>query len=161
MIFLPIQLLLNIFIAVLWVLLQNSWTGLTFFVGYLVGLFLIFLMRRFFPTPFYLRKLFAMIYLLLVFIREMISSAIFVLRAVLSPKININPGFFILETQLRGSWELTTLSLLITLTPGSVVIGISPEEDRLFVHAVDIPDMRDAVIRSKDAFEYAIMGVTR
>ncbi|MEN3003096.1 Na+/H+ antiporter subunit E [Dehalobacterium formicoaceticum] len=157
----PIQLLLNIFIAVLWVLLQDSWTSLTFFVGYLVGLLLIFLMRRYFPTPFYLKKLCAMIHLLYVFIRELVSSAIFVLRIVLSPKININPGFFTLETQLRGSWELTTLSLLITLTPGSVVIGISPEEDHLFIHAVDIPDMRDAVIKAKDAFEHAIMGVTR
>lgn len=102
-----------------------------------------------------------MIKLLYVFNKELFSSTIFVIRKVLSPRLNINPGFFTLETKLKGNWEITALSLLITLTPGSVVTEVSPEGDRLYIHAMDIPEMSNAVIKAKDAFERIIMEVTR
>lgn len=157
----PVQLLLNIFIAFLWMSLNNQWSGLHFIVGYLVGLFLIFIMRRFYDSPFYLKKFFAMLKLLWVITRELISSTVFVIKLVISPKMSFEPGIFALETQLRGNWEVTTLSLLITLTPGSVVMDIAPQGNLLYIHAMSIPEAERTVIKSIHAFEEAIMEVTR
>ncbi|MGI5891445.1 MAG: Na+/H+ antiporter subunit E [Bacillota bacterium] len=154
------QLLLNIFIAILWVLLNDAWSGLNFLVGYLLGLSIVFMMRRFFPTPFYLKKLLAMTKLLSVFIKELISSSIFVIRNVLKPCMTFTPGIFSLPTDLEGDWEITALSLLITLTPGSTVIEISPS-GYLYVHAMDIPQAEHTVIKAIKTFEKAIMEVTR
>ncbi|MGI6685325.1 MAG: Na+/H+ antiporter subunit E [Bacillota bacterium] len=153
------QLLLNIFIAFLWMLLNDAWSSLTFLTGYLIGFILIFMMRRFFPTPFYLKKLWAMVKLILIFIRELILSSIYVLRQVISPRLTFRPGIFSLETKLESDWEITVLSLLITLTPGSVVMEVSPEGKFLYVHAMNIPDAK--VMNAMHAFEKAIMGVTR
>ena len=51
--------------------------------------------------------------------------------------------------------------MLITLTPGSVVMEISPDGKTLYVHAMDIPESSDAVLKSTKAFEKAIKDVTR
>lgn len=157
----PNQVLLNLFIAFLWMFLQDEWEFLTFFSGYLVGMALIFLMRRFFSSDFYAKRLIAVIKLLLIFIRELVVSGILVMKQVLRPKINITPGIFKLETKLIGDLEITILSLLITLTPGSVVLEVMPEESLCYIHVMDIPESRDAVLNATESFEKAIMEVTR
>lgn len=155
------QLLLNIFIALLWMLLHDKWSSLSFTIGYMVGLMLVFMMRRFFPTPFYLQKVWAMVKLIAIFIRELIYSSIFVIKLVISPQINFTPGIFSLETKLKSDWEITLVSLLITLTPGSAVVEVSPDGRFLYVHAMDISDTENLVLKTIHIFEKAIMEVTR
>lgn len=157
----PIQLLINIFIAFLWMLLKDEFNSLTFLTGYLVGLCIVFGMRRFFPTPFYLKKFWAAIKLVYILIRELILSSIYVMKYVVNPKLVFRPGIFALETKLRGDWEITLISLMISLTPGSVVMEVSHDGKTLYIHAMDTPDVQDTVINSINVFEKAIMEVTR
>lgn len=156
-----LQLLVNLFIACLWMLLNDEWSYFNFTVGYMIGLLVIFLMRRFFPTKFYLKRVFAMFKFLIVVMNELISSSIFVIKFALNPRIIFIPGIFELRTVLESDWEVTILSLLITLTPGSVVIEISPDKKLLYIHAMDMPSVTSTVIKSIHAFEKAIMEVTR
>ncbi|TSB45475.1 Na+/H+ antiporter subunit E [Alkalicoccobacillus porphyridii] len=157
----PVQLLLNILIALLWVFLQDSFELTNFITGFLVGLSLIFIMRRFFPSEFYLKKVFSILRLLYLFILELILSSVLMIRQILRPKLDITPGIFSFETELKGDLELTVLSLLLTLTPGSVVLEISEDGNVFYIHAMDIPESRDAVLKAKATFEKAIMEVTR
>ncbi|MEG6522289.1 Na+/H+ antiporter subunit E [Desulfotomaculum sp. 1211_IL3151] len=161
MIRLPAQVLLNLFIAFLWMFLQDEWKVLTFFSGYLIGMALIFSMRRFFSTVFYAKRLIAVVKLFFIFIKELVLSSILVIRQILRPRINITPGIFRLTTELKGDWEITTLTLLLTLTPGSVVMEVVPEENLCYIHVMDIPESRDAVLHATKSFEKAIMEVTR
>lgn len=157
------QMLLNLMIAFLWVLLmdEDSLKFSTFFTGYLVGMGIIFLMHRFFGSRFYLKRLFACIKLLFIFISELIQSSALVLKQILSPKLKIQPGIFRYETVLRSDLEITTISLLLTLTPGSVVMEVMPEGNVLYVHAMDVENERDAILNQLKNFEKAIMEVTR
>lgn len=155
------QLLLNIFLAFLWMLLRNTWSGLDFLVGYLVGLVLVFGMRRFYPTPFYMGRVLALGKLMGLFSKELMQSSFFVIRQVLSPRMNFAPGILKLDTRLEGDWEITALSLLITLTPGSVVVEVGPDQRCLYVHAMDSGAAGHTLIPTVYAYEQAIMGVTR
>ncbi|MCM3669740.1 Na+/H+ antiporter subunit E [Mesobacillus maritimus] len=157
----PIQVLLNILIAFLWMFLQEQWSALSFIGGYIVGFIILFMIRRFLPTSFYGKKLIAIISLLLVFIRELVLSSITVTKQILQPKIKVTPGIFTIKTELEGELEVTLLSLLICLTPGSVVVEIAPDSKTLFVHAMDIPESSESVIKSQKIFEKAIKEVTR
>lgn len=157
----PMQFLLNLFIGVLWMFLQDNWSVLTFFSGYLFGLIVLFILRRYFPSKFYPVTLLAIIKLFLVFIHELFTSSVLVIRQVVRPKINITPGIFTLKTDLEGDLEVTLLALLLTLTPGSVVVEVSPDNKLFYIHAMDIPESSDAVLRSKKKFEDAIKKVTR
>ncbi len=157
----PVQILINLCLAMLWMFLKDEWSLLAFTSGYLVGLFVIFALRRFFPNAFYLKTIWAVFKLFLLFIYELITSSILVVRQIARPKLNITPGIFKIETELEGEWEITLLSLLITLTPGSVVMELSPDGKTLYIHAMDIPESRDIVIKTKNRFEKAIMEVIR
>ena len=159
----PAQLLLNLFIAFLWMTLmdEDELKFTTFFAGFLVGIGIIFFMHRFFGTQFYLRRLFKTIKLLFIFISELTQSSIVVLGQILSPKLKIKPGIFKYETVLKSDVEVTMLSLLLTLTPGSVVMEVSPEGDTLYIHAMDVEQSKAGLIKQLKNFEKAIMEVTR
>lgn len=157
----PMQVLINLFIGVLWMFLQDDWSVLSFTSGYLFGLFVLFIMRRFLDSRFYPFTLYAAIRLLLIFIHELFTSAILVIREIIRPKLNIRPGIFSMETTLESDVEVTLLSLLLTLTPGSVVMEISPDKKTLYFHTMVFPEMSDSVMRSKEKFEEAIKKVTR
>lgn len=159
--YMPMQVLTNLFIGVLWMFLQDSWSMLTFFSGYLFGLLVLFIIRRYFPGRFYPITLFAVIQLIALFFYELFVSSIAVIRQIIRPRINVTPGIFTLETELEKGLEVVLLSLLITLTPGSAVVEVSPDSKKLYVHAMDIPESSDAVIRSATRFRAAIKKVTR
>lgn len=156
------QFILNLFIAFLWMLFndEDQFQLSTFFVGYIVGMGIVFLMYRFFGTKFYLHRFFAAVKLVLIFISELFQSGFIVLKHVLS-KEDVNPGIFRYETILKGDWEVTTLALLLTLTPGSVVMEVAPEGNVFYVHAMDIEKYHGHLVRSLETFEKAIMEVTR
>ncbi len=157
------QFLLNLFIAFLWVLLKDeAFLRLeTIVTGFIVGSFIIFLMRRFFGGEFYLRRVVAMIKLMFVFISETIHSSVVVIKHILSPKITIEPGIFSYTTTLSSDWEVTTLSLLLTLTPGSVVMEIDEAGNTMYIHAMDIKRYKGDLEKSLKRFEKVIMEVTR
>ena len=157
------QFILNLFIAALWLLLQDEVTPQfsTFLMGFIVGMGILYAMHRFYGTQFYLRRVFSIIKLLWLFNWELFLSSYSVLRQITTPKLNITPGIFTYKTVLEGDWEITALALLLTLTPGSVVMEVSEEGDVFYIHAMDIEQSKDAVIRSIGKFEQAIMEVTR
>ncbi|MBK1678693.1 Na+/H+ antiporter subunit E, partial [Rhodospirillum rubrum] len=104
------QILLNIIIAVVWMFLNNNWSPQQFIVGYLIGILLIYLLRRFWPNDFYLRKLWSVILLLLLFLSELFKSSITVIGQIIRPKLNVRPGIFAYTTELKSDWEITVLS---------------------------------------------------
>ena len=157
------QFLLNLFIATLWLLLNDEPVAQfsTFFVGFLIGIFILYAMHRFFGTQFYLNRVVKVAKLVLLFIQELVLSSYSVLKQVLTPNLKITPGIFTYKTQLKGDWEITALALLLTLTPGSVVMEVSESGDMFYIHAMDMEQTKKEVIRSIGKFERAIMEVTR
>ncbi|GAB0171423.1 Na+/H+ antiporter subunit E [Lysinibacillus sp. CTST325] len=157
------QFILNLFIAALWLLLQDEVIPQfsTFLMGFIVGIGILYAMHRFYGTQFYLRRVFSIIKLLWLFNWELLLSSYSVIRQITTPKLNITPGIFTYKTALKGDWEITALALLLTLTPGSVVMEVSEEGDMFYIHAMDIEQSKEAVIRSIGKFEQAIMEVTR
>ncbi|MCM3357525.1 MAG: Na+/H+ antiporter subunit E [Psychrobacillus sp.] len=159
----PAQFLLNLFIAFLWTLLMDTeeLQLQTFVSGFFVGIGIVFLMHRFFGTQFYLKRLFSILKLIFIFNRELATSSIVISKQILSPKLKIKPGIFTYKTKLSSEWEITTLALLLTLTPGSVVMEVNPEGDTFYIHAMDMETSKADVLRSLKKFEKAIMEVTR
>jgi len=149
-----------LFIGFLWMFLQDDWSALSFLSGYLVGLVVLFVMRKFFSSQYYLFTVQAVINLFLLFIYQLFASSIVVIQRIIKPKLDIKPGIVAFETDLERDIEVTLLAALITLTPGSVVVEISPDNKVLYIHAMDIPELSDGVFLSKLKFEEAIRKVT-
>lgn len=155
------QILLNLFLGFTWMFLTVSYEPLAFLKGYFFGLLIIFVFRRFFPSRFYLLRVFAIISLILLFLKELVLSNVAVVKSVLKPKLDMRPGIFALPTVLQKDWEITILANLITLTPGTLVIDVSDDKKILYVHAMDIEDANEAIESIKNTFEKAILEVSK
>jgi multicomponent Na+:H+ antiporter subunit E len=142
-------------------LLHDRWNAGTFAIGFFIGFLFIFGLRRFFPTPFYGKKSWAILKLIYLFILELLKSTIVVIRQVTRPKLNIEPGIFKVTTNLTSDWEITLLSALITLTPGSVVMEVAPADGTMYIHAMDASEFKNSIMKTKTMFEEAILEVTK
>ncbi len=155
------QILLNVVLALVWMFLSHSYNPSSFIVGYLLGILILLGFRKFFNSRFYLIKVWAVIKLFFLFIKELILANISVLKVIIKPKLDMKPGIFALKTDLKQPWEITLLANLITLTPGTLVIDVSDDNSTLYIHAMDINDVQLEIDGIKNSFEKAIMEVSR
>ncbi|WP_158737498.1 Na+/H+ antiporter subunit E [Alteribacillus sp. YIM 98480] len=155
------QLIINLIIAVIWMFLNNAWTVSGLVSGYVIGLGILFLLRNFFPSRFYFIGVMAILKLIVIFLKELILSSFEVMGQIMQPKLNIQPGIFAMDIELKQEWEVTVLSCLITLTPGTLVVNVSPDNKTLYIHAMHLPDVEKAKRDIKNTFEKAIQGVSR
>ena len=92
---------------------------------------------------------------------ELVVANLQVLSIILKPRLDIKPGIFAYETELEHNWQITLLSMLITLTPGTLVVDISDDNKTLYIHALHMPEADDAVASIRNSFEKAILEVSR
>lgn len=85
---------------------------------------------------------FRILFFSLWFLKEIATSNVKVLRDNLTPGQGSTPGICRLETECQTDVEVTLLAALITLTPGTLSLGTTIDDDRhvLFVHGMYFPD---------------------
>ncbi|AIQ46957.1 monovalent cation/H+ antiporter subunit E [Paenibacillus sp. FSL R7-0273] len=155
------QILLNFMIAFLWMFLNNDWTASGFIIGYVLGILVLFGLRRFFDGRLYLGKGWAIIKLAVLLLRELVVSSYIVVKAVLRPNLDIRPAILMYTTELKSDWEVAVLITLLCLTPGSVVLEVSKDNRTLYIHAMDIKDAEQFRDNIRNTFERAILEVSR
>lgn len=155
------QFLVNLLIALIWMFLQNSYLLTTFVFGFIIGLFILFVLRRFFEYDFYFRRVFAFVKLVGVFLIEMTKANVDMVKVVLQPRLKNKPGIIAVETELETEIEIATLAALITLTPGTVSMDFSADGRTIFVHSIDVDDRDEIIADIRNNFEKAIMEVTK
>lgn len=155
------QVVVNVLIAFVWMFLSESYTLMTFLLGYIIGILLLTLLQRFLPAPFYFKRIYKFLILILIFIRELILSNIEIVKFVYRKKNDFEPGIFAMPIEVKKNWEITLLANLITLTPGTLTVAVSDDNSTLFIHAMHIDDIDDSINDIKNTFEKAIMEVTK
>ena len=155
------QILVNVLIAISWIFLQNNYTIPSFIFGYGMGIIILFILRRFLVFDFYLRRVWAIIKLIMLFIIELIKANIDVVKIVLSPKLTNQPGIVAVTTKLETDVEITLLAALISLTPGTVSMDFSEDNKTIYIHAINVPDKDEMIEDIHNSFERAIKEVTR
>ncbi|MBO8126087.1 MAG: Na+/H+ antiporter subunit E [Firmicutes bacterium] len=155
------QVLLNIFLAFVWMLLQNSFNTANFLAGYVIGAIVLYVFRRGFPGGvIYLSRFKAVLELLIVFLWELLKASFTVAAMALSRKIDICPGIVSVPTELQSELAVVLLANLITLTPGTLTVDIAPDRSQLYVHVLNITGSEEEVRREiKDKFEKRILKI--
>lgn len=156
-----LQILINIVLAFLWVLTVSELNLGTLVTGYIIGILPIYMMRRFFPGTFYLRRFYFIFKLVFIFLWEMVKANYELFKIILSPKIDIHPGFFAYPCDLEEEWEVSLLSALISLTPGTVIVAISDDFSVLYIHGIDLVDADEYIDDIKKNFENVIKEVAK
>lgn len=154
-------LLLNIFFAGAWVLINSAYTAADFAVGFLLGFGALWLIRPFGLGYSYFRRFRAAAVLLVFFFRELTVSVLRVAWDVLTPGHRSDPDIVLVPLDASSDLEITLLANMVSLTPGTLSLDITPGRTHLVVHAMFAED-HDTVIRSiKDGLERLLLEVTR
>lgn len=84
------------------------------------------------------RRAWRTLVLLLVFLREVVESAVQVAGFVLQPSLSIKPAVIEYPLNVQTDREITTLANMISLTPGTLSMDVSPDRSAIYVHAISV-----------------------
>lgn len=153
--------LLNLILALTWAALQGELNATNFVIGFLVSAAVIYVFRQMFFEPRYFSKIGLVMKLVLVFLKELIKANLSVLKIVISPRLRVRSGVIAVPTDLRNDVALTLLANMITLTPGTLTLDISPDRRYLFVHTLNLDDPEDVKREIRMAFEVYLQALSR
>jgi multicomponent Na+:H+ antiporter subunit E len=102
-----------------------------------------------------LRRLWRVLVLVVVFLRELVVSALQVARYTLQPTLQIRPAIVKYPLDVQTPREITVLANLISLTPGTLSLDVSPDSKHLYVHAISVysEDGSDVIVDIKESLE--------
>jgi len=84
------------------------------------------------------KRVFRFFVLLLVFLRELFVSSFRVARLTVSPSFNIRSAVLEYPLDVTTAREITALSNLISLTPGTTTLDVSPDSRYLYIHSLSV-----------------------
>ena len=154
-----VQVVINLLLSLFWLLVTGSYTVNNFLLGFILGLLLVYLLRSVLPGRFYIITLYKVIKLIWVFLIELIKANIDVIRIVLQPSLKNEPAFFTYNTDLKTDWQVVLLSNLITLTPGTIVLGLSDDRTKIYIHAIDFGEKEEEIEGIKSSLEKVVREV--
>jgi multisubunit Na+/H+ antiporter MnhE subunit len=135
------SLLLNLLLAVIWLLLQAEPSLAAFAAGFVLGFGLLWLFRPLLGSEDYVRRMLAGCAFLGVFLREFAVSCWQLVRHTLfTPAARLRPDFIIYDVSGLTRTEILLLSHCVSLTPGTNTVDISADFQRLYLHVLDCPD---------------------
>jgi multicomponent Na+:H+ antiporter subunit E len=153
--------LANLLLALAWAATSGSFSVPNLLFGLVLGAGVLWLIREQVGGLGYFRRTRMVTLLALLFIRELILSAWRVLVIVLRPRMDLKPGIFAYELTVDRDFEIALLANLITLTPGTLSVDVSPDRKVLYVHALDCSDVDAARRDIAQGFERRIMEAFR
>jgi multicomponent Na+:H+ antiporter subunit E len=92
-----------------------------------------------------------------ILIVQIIKASIVVAKIVLQPKINIKPGIIAVPIRAKTDVGITAISNTISLTPGTLTIDVSDDRSALYVHCIDIDDVKEIRDSIKDDLEEYVL----
>jgi multicomponent Na+:H+ antiporter subunit E len=153
--------LVNAFLAFIWALLSGVFTLENLLIGFLLGYAVLFAARRVLgPTRYFYKSTRAAGFLLYAFY-QILQANLKVAAEVLSPRLDIQPRILAVPVRSRTELELTLLVILISLTPGTLVIDISTDRRVLYIHHMIAPDPEAAIAGITETLERPLLSLLR
>ncbi|MGI1662636.1 Na+/H+ antiporter subunit E [Palleronia sp. KMU-117] len=151
---------LNIVLAVVWAALTASFTLPSLLVGFALGFAGLWMAQPLFEEPQgYFRRVWRILRLAAFFLYELLVSSLRVAWDVVTPRHQSNPAIIEMPLDVESDFEILLVTNLISLTPGTLSLDVTPDRKTLIVHAM-FADDPDALVRElKDGMERMVREV--
>lgn len=103
------------------------------------------------------KRLFRLIRFLLLYVKEIILSNLYVAYDIITPDYFMKPGVIALPLEVETDFQIFLVANLITMTPGTLSIDVSTDRKTLYVHAMYIEDEDDVRRALKESIEDAVL----
>jgi multicomponent Na+:H+ antiporter subunit E len=106
-------------------------------------------------------RLFLTIQFGLFFILEIWIANFRVAYDVITPRFRAKPGVIAIPLDCKTDFEITLLALIISLTPGTLALDVSPDKKYIYLHAMFVTDRKKMISLLKKNFEKPLLRILR
>ena len=151
---------LNVILAFVWAALWGSFTLFQLTAGFLVGFATLWVAQPLFggPSPYYVRA-YRIVRLILFFLYDLVMSSLQVAYDVLTPTDYSNPKILEMPLDVKSDIEILLVTNLISLTPGTLSLDVTPDRKTLIVHAMFADDPAAVIESLKSGMERMVKEV--
>ncbi len=144
---------INLLLAGGWCALFGTFDLGTFVGGFLLAFAALSLSSPMFGQTAYFRRALLAARLGAYFLYELTVSGLQVAWDVITPGHQSRPGIIAVPLDIEEPIQITVLANLISLTPGSLSLDVSPDGRTLYVHEMFVDDPDETRRRIKEGFE--------
>lgn len=151
----------NLGLALVWCALAGSLTLMDVLVGFAIGYLLIGWLT---PTPearSYLRRLPLMLVFFGYYGAQVVASSLRIGWEIVTPKAHRRPGIINVPLDVETDLQIALLVSLVTFTPGTVALDLSPDRKTLIVHDMFLDNADAARRRIKRRYERWVLRIFR
>ena len=151
----------NVFLAFVWATMTGQFTLGNVAVGFALGYGILRLSQRILGPSRYFLRVRQMLGFALYYLGELVVANLRVARDAVTPSYSMRPAIIAVPLDARTDIEITLLSNLIALTPGSLGLDVSDDRTVMYVHGMFVDDP-EAFRRSiKDGLERRLLELLR
>jgi multicomponent Na+:H+ antiporter subunit E len=155
------NLLLNILLAIAWVMLTGEFGWQPLIEGMVIGYVILGISRYALGSYGYFQKIPKAIGFFFYFIKELIIANIVIAYDILTPTDHMKPGIVAIPLDAKTDLEITLLANFITLTPGTLSLDVSTDKKTLYVHGIYVKDADRFRASIKPGFEKRLLELLR
>jgi multicomponent Na+:H+ antiporter subunit E len=143
----------NLLFAIAWVAITGTVTLSGLLIGFVIGYFVLWMLQPLIGDSRYPTRVRAWVKLVVMFLYELVVSSVSVLADILTPQHMSKPAIIDVPLDVKTDAGILLVTNLISLTPGTLSLDVSPDRKTLKVHAM-FADDEEALRRSlKDGME--------
>ena len=131
----------NLLLAISWMVLVGRFTPADLFLGFALSYLVLLGARRTLGPSSYFSKVWQVVTFAVSFVVELILAGLRVAHDVVTPTHHMKPGILAIPLEPMTDAEVALLANLVTLTPGSMSLDVSPDRRCLYVHLMYIDDV--------------------
>ena len=152
---------LNLTLALAWSLLQGAVTSVNLTVGFVFGYIFLAWLSPNPQTRRYVHRLPQALWFIGFYFKEVVLSTLRVAMDVVTPADYRRPGIIAVPLDAKTDIEIALLSNLITFTPGTLSIDVSPDRKIIYVHVMFLGDPEKDKLALKEGLERRVLGLLR
>lgn len=90
------------------------------------------------------------------YLKELVVSSLYVAYDIITPKDLMRPGIVKVPVDLKTDTAIIALANLISMTPGSLTVDMTPDKKTIYVHVMYLYDKEKFIRKTKDELEKKI-----
>lgn len=151
----------NIILPLVWMALTGAFTFANFAVGFAISTLALWLISS--PADVtlivYMARFWRFIGFFFFFVWELLMANLRVAYEVLTPGYQMRAAIIAIPLDADSDLQITVLANLITLTPGTLSLDVSPDRKMLYIHAMHVQDVQKFRQNIKQRMERRVMEV--
>ncbi len=107
----------------------------------------------------FLLRVFRFILFVFYYLKELVLSSLYVAWDIITPTDLMKPGIVEVPVDLKSETAIIAFANLISMTPGSLTMDMSPDKKKIYIHAMYLHDKQEFIDKMKNELEHKIRQI--